>query len=1118
MSQPKATATPLQDPQFTENNSYQSGDNGQTARDAIDLSNETGIHSHDRSNSNRSSTTDEEIHVVAEEDDDSDEDGIRTQYRENVLDTNSTRSQYSRPSQSTQASRPVTAPATLFESKHSADAQRDPVGTNAAQDHTNSDRRFEMKTATRMTRQEITKPEKRVPNFLKAPPQTAPSQRQRTPTRDILSEPEGRLGINLRKAPKLIYTSADYIVKPIAFNQDIEVLEAPKVRGESLNVQMMTPGELLACRTDKLESHLKELYIMLKAPQSGVGEKVDVLAYLFTFCVHSKLANVIVNSSMLVLLTKLLVHYLPSPRDSNAPNEMLVTICMVLGMLYRHATFIAPSSPDLLSQLVNVLTQVVQTPSLCSDGTSSTRLRLQSIASLGEVLFYASTQKEWEFPVSGLPCMVSLLDDQDLVARHYAARTLCNMLMHGMDDRSPQIITEETMTSLVQALVQYARSDQSVENHATLLSLRITTSQTISQVFRYLRTPSASARLTARIRTNVLLLFAKSAVLEATWQGVVEDRRSCDLAVASLNTLNAFLEIKVDRERGSDAAIIHAGKTLFVDKILVFSELNRILQQKSRYDDDSHDLMRKRDSSSDTETNKFDSGKRYTNDQGGLPSLLRAKALLLLYFGIHLSHKFLVRCIQERYLDLVDRMLGPFASHLRSLKTKSDSSTISITSSKAETVSPSASKSDCTSRPARLNSAELYLFQSALNLIRLSIRVALKLSADCIATGEDSTMEHHQQPTHAISATSFELFNLLLKTPMCGSQLLHYFVLNEGKEYAFFLRLMSKILLSFPEESLNVGATQSGGTVASCVAEIVLRLFQIASCEAGTLLMVETESLFSHLLPAVTEQLHNEFGDEETAANCIRIVCLVLLHFQSDMGNGQEAQYRDIFVKEYLLPCFHFLFSGRHNLNENVWRFAIELLHALVSRDSSLWSDLEDNQLPELLIGLVQTPLQMQFHSLPSSATKLMRLVFDSKRENPQQLYDWNIAASLQRGLEFATQNMLVTCLADILEVLYQLLHHRYETLRKTGRTGADAPRGFSQLIKCGCFLVQLCAVEPTTKSRRHDPSKSPQPQESPTKLSTFEKGLQEDAEVDIADLASRCLVFLSQVRCITYD
>jgi hypothetical protein len=120
---------------------------------------------------------------------------------------------------------------------------------------------------------------------------------------------------------------------------------------------------------------------------------------------------------------------------------------------------------------------------------------------------------------------------------------------------------------------------------------------------------------------------------------------------------------------------------------------------------------------------------------------------------------------------------------------------------------------------------------------------------------------------------------------------------------------------------------------------------------------------------------------------------------------------------------------------------------------------------------------------------------------------------SLQQGLLFATLNMLVASLSDMLEVLYKLLHHRYETLRKTGRTHTDTPRGFTQLIKCGGDLVQLCAVEPTRKTRRQDPSKSPQPQESPTKLSPFDKGLQEDAQVDIADLASRCLVFLSQVR-----
>lgn len=1094
-----------------------STDNDHYSHQESDSLNEIETQSDEHAGSNRSSTTEEGIQVV---DDDnsislSDEDDSLTHDREKPRETQASRNQYPPSPRSTHATRPVTAPATvsMSESKHSSDLRSEPPHANVLQGRTNGGPRFD--TVTHTTKKESSKPEKISPASLKMPPQTAPSLRQRTPAGDVSAEQDGKLGAKLRKAPKLIFTSADSVVKPIAFNQAIEALEAPKVRGGNLKIQTMTPSELLACRTDKLESHLKELYIMLKAPHSCVGEKVDVLAYLFTFCVHSKLANVIVNSSMHVLLTKLLVHYLPASRDANPPSEMLVVICMVLGVLYRHATFIAPSSPDLLPQLVNVLTQIAQTAKICDGNVSSTRMRLQAIASLGEVIFYASTQQEWEFPVSGLTCVISLLDDPHLVARHYAVRTLCNVLMHGTHDRLPLVITEQIMVSLVQALGQYARSDDSVENHKGLLSLRITTTQAIAQVFKHLRTPSTSARLMARTRTKVLLLFAKSAVLETVWHGVVEDRRSCDLAIASLNALNSFLEMKVDRERGSDGAIIQAGKTLFVDKIVVFSELNQILQQQSRYDDDSCGVIRKQSPNGDSEANKLSTGKRYTDDQAGLPSILRAKALLLLYFGIHLSHKFLVRCIRERYLDFVDRMLVPFASHLRLLKNDKASPTNSIASSKADTVSPSSSKSDCASRSTRLNSAELYLLQCAFNLIRLSIRVALKLSADCIAAGEDGITEHHQEHTQAISATSFELFNLLLKNPMCGSQLLHYFVLNEGKEYAFFLRLMSKLLLSFPDESLSMATAHPGGTVASCVAEIILRLFQIASNEAGALMLVETESLFSHLLPAVTEQLHNESSDEETAANCIRIVYLVLLHFQYDEFDGQEAHYRDTFVKEYLLPCFHFLFSTRQNLNENVWRFAVELLHALVSRDSSLWSDLEANELPALMIGLIQTPLLMRYHSLPSSATKLLRLVFDSKNENLQQLYDWNIAMSLQQGLAFATQNMLVTCLADMLEVLYKLLHHRYETLRKTGQAHTDTPDGFNELIKCGCFLVQLCAVEPTDKTRRQDPSKSPQPQESPTKLSPFDKELQEDAKVDIADLASRCLVFLSQVRCV---
>lgn len=953
-------------------------------------------------------------------------------------------------------------------------------------------------------------------------PRTAPSApTNHTPRKKLIRfdgifDRDGKPGGGLKKVSKLVFVAADCAVKPIVYSDEIEKIPAPTVRTEELSFQTMSADDLLTCTTERLENHLKDVYLSLKSSQATAVEKCSVLGYLFTLCLHSKLANVIVNSSILAMLARILSS-LTSSAASVANSSLLSMVCLDLGVMFRFATFIAPSSPDQLQALVSTLARVTREVPNERNVTESDRkmlhlARRRSLSCLGELLFYVSTQKDWEFPVGGLRCVVDLLEDQDLVLRHYAVRTICNMLIHCSGNLLCSLVNEQVATSLVKGLVQLSTES----DIASLIPLRATTTQAIAQLARHLRAPSSLAQLAPQTRVAILLLISKSSVLQALWLGIAGKLPSCELAIASFNVLNSVLEVKtIDRvgEENCELTAVEAGKVALLERVSSFSVLAKILEKRSRYEDDAR--QEQQPGTSDTTRGEASAGghrRRYSQEENGVPNLLRAKAMLFIHLGVQLNKSFASGCIQLRYLDLIDRILLLFAPHLRRGRCVEDNGT-SLTSS----TSTAQTDTSFTSTSTRLSAVDVYMLQCALNLIKISIRTALKLSADCISAHDsDDAIEDRAHSRQTVSSAPFQLFDLLLRNPMSKAQLVSYFIANEGKEYTFFLRLMTKLLMAFPNEALSSDRSEET-KVAVVVSELLLRLFQGTDSDITGLLSVESEILFVHMLPAVALQLHGTTTDggdfeEELFANCIRIMYMLLLHCDYELVESEEAHLRDAFIKGHLFPCVHALLSSS-SLNENVWRFAIELLFGLMSRDAQLLSEIDSSELVESVLALLKAPQQHEFHSLPSNATKLVKMVVDLKKATLDELYGKGIVEAVLAGLEFAGSEMLFSSLADLLAILYRLLFNRYEKLRKAGRSPSPIPPKFDKLVLCGPLIINLCAV-------RHEQqtSGSPQPQESPSQKTSsfgFAKSQGEDtiADENVADLASRCLVFLSQVR-----
>jgi hypothetical protein len=81
-----------------------------------------------------------------------------------------------------------------------------------------------------------------------------------------------------------------------------------------------------------LEAFLTQIYRALAAA-TPLKDKVNVLTYFETLCVDTTSANVLINSSLTMLFVRML-------RNSRAPL-LRVRLASVLGLLVRHATFIA---------------------------------------------------------------------------------------------------------------------------------------------------------------------------------------------------------------------------------------------------------------------------------------------------------------------------------------------------------------------------------------------------------------------------------------------------------------------------------------------------------------------------------------------------------------------------------------------------------------------------------------------------------------------------------------------------------------------------------------------------------------------------------------------------------
>jgi len=307
---------------------------------------------------------------------------------------------------------------------------------------------------------------------------------------------------------QLILHTSDTQVKPIVGNKAIEVIEKITIKSGVLPITILSLDEVSGLSTAELESHLSQVYKMLlknsglpsqQASSASVinnssvalTERAKILSYLNTIALSADVANIVLNTHFLSLLLRLL----KSPTESgstiqrarsavgntglsstmtrpgsgsSAPNlianSVKTLLASSLAVMLRYATFIQP--PNVKTRDDHILPVLVSM--LRDNNKIEIKAKRRIVAALGEMIFYITSQDDedtsadtaqWVLPSAAIAVLVKCLkDDTDEIIRHYAAKTIENVMAQGGLEYRRRLCISEVATRLLE-ISQHGRND-----------------------------------------------------------------------------------------------------------------------------------------------------------------------------------------------------------------------------------------------------------------------------------------------------------------------------------------------------------------------------------------------------------------------------------------------------------------------------------------------------------------------------------------------------------------------------------------------------------------------------------------------------------------------------------
>jgi serine/threonine-protein kinase ULK4 len=231
---------------------------------------------------------------------------------------------------------------------------------------------------------------------------------------------------------------------------------------------------------------------------SGVGEKEKshALLYLETLCVHTEVANTIINSSLMTLMVRMCSKgtigtaangTTADPASAAPPGTAVASAALaaaqgqhkaqlvhIMGLLVRHATWIADELSG--TGILQVLAELLR--------DKNPKVKRKAAAALGELLFYVATQQEaldpserdkvWPVPKSTITILTRCLrSGEDDVVQHYVAKTVENISAQSSEFTRVWFAQQEVLYSLLH-LYNTSRNE----------SLRLTCASALSHLMR----------------------------------------------------------------------------------------------------------------------------------------------------------------------------------------------------------------------------------------------------------------------------------------------------------------------------------------------------------------------------------------------------------------------------------------------------------------------------------------------------------------------------------------------------------------------------------------------------------------------------------------------------------
>ncbi|XP_015958754.1 serine/threonine-protein kinase RUNKEL isoform X2 [Arachis duranensis] len=230
---------------------------------------------------------------------------------------------------------------------------------------------------------------------------------------------------------QVLWHASDLSVRPVMPSRKVDKVSETI---PSLPFETLQAADFVKMPKEQLEAVQNRIITILNG-NTSIGEKQNVIRYLERLSSNADAANILTNGPIMLMLVKFL-------RQSKA-SALRVQLASLIGLLIRHSTVVDDSlaSSGILGSLTDGLRDKQE------------KVRRFSMAALGELLFYISTQNGdcskdniplespskdnrttcgWQVPNALLSLVSSMLrKGEDDITQLYALRTIENIFSQG---------------------------------------------------------------------------------------------------------------------------------------------------------------------------------------------------------------------------------------------------------------------------------------------------------------------------------------------------------------------------------------------------------------------------------------------------------------------------------------------------------------------------------------------------------------------------------------------------------------------------------------------------------------------------------------------------------------